>query len=89
MLKNIDSLDGGGDEGEHYTALTLACINGNEECAELLIAKGAQVDHKDGNGFTPLIWVSSGARWFHQAPYPDERHRSRRSRLASMERSSR
>lgn len=45
-------------ESNHDTALTLACAGGHEELVSVLIARGANIEHRDkkGRGFfqTPL-----------------------------------
>uniref|UniRef100_A0A673XI14 Ankyrin repeat and KH domain containing 1 n=1 Tax=Salmo trutta TaxID=8032 RepID=A0A673XI14_SALTR len=42
-------------ESNHDTALTLACAGGHEELVSVLIARGANIEHRDKKGFTPLI----------------------------------
>ncbi|KAL8603592.1 hypothetical protein ACOMHN_022544 [Nucella lapillus] len=42
-------------ESNHDTALTLACAGGHSELVSLLLAKGADIEHRDKKGFTPLI----------------------------------
>jgi len=42
---------------EGNTALSFACQTGNVECINLLLAKGANVNHQDSVGFTPLHWT--------------------------------
>lgn len=42
-------------ESTHDTALTLACAGGHAELVRLLIAKGANIEHRDKKFFTPLI----------------------------------
>ncbi|XP_059173721.1 ankyrin repeat domain-containing protein 17-like isoform X2 [Physella acuta] len=42
-------------ESNHDTALTLACAGGHAELVTLLLAKGADIEHRDKKGFTPLI----------------------------------
>lgn len=44
----------------HDTALTLACVGGHASPVELLIKRGADVEHKDKKGFTPLILAATG-----------------------------
>lgn len=42
-------------ESNHDTALTLSCAGGHEELATLLLQRGANIEHRDKKGFTPLI----------------------------------
>lgn len=42
-------------ESNHDTALTLACVGGHEELTLLLLQRGANIEHRDKKGFTPLI----------------------------------
>ena len=42
------------ENGKHVTALNMACENGHEECAMLLLKAGARSDVKDDWGDTPL-----------------------------------
>ncbi|GFR95208.1 ankyrin repeat domain-containing protein 17 [Elysia marginata] len=42
-------------ESTHDTALTLACAGGHAELVRLLLAKGANIEHRDKKFFTPLI----------------------------------
>ena len=44
-------------EEDRTTPLHGAALNGHKEVAELLIAKGANVNAKDGFGRTPLDWA--------------------------------
>lgn len=46
-------------ESNHDTALTLACAGGHEELVELLIKRGADIEHRDKKGFTPLILAAT------------------------------
>uniref|UniRef100_A0A2M4DQL5 Putative rtk signaling protein mask/unc-44 n=1 Tax=Anopheles darlingi TaxID=43151 RepID=A0A2M4DQL5_ANODA len=46
-------------DSNHDTALTLACAGGHEELVELLINRGANIEHKDKKGFTPLILAAT------------------------------
>ena len=46
-------------DSNHDTALTLACAGGHEELVELLISRGANIEHKDKKGFTPLILAAT------------------------------
>ena len=46
-------------EGNHDTALTLACAGGHTELVTLLLARGAAKEHRDKKGFTPLIHAST------------------------------
>lgn len=42
-------------ESNHDTALTLSCAGGHEELVGLLLHRGANIEHRDKKGFTPLI----------------------------------
>jgi ankyrin repeat protein len=42
-------------ESNHDTALTLSCAGGHEELVTLLLQRGANIEHRDKKGFTPLI----------------------------------
>ncbi|PVD39592.1 hypothetical protein C0Q70_02227 [Pomacea canaliculata] len=46
-------------ESNHDTALTLACAGGHAELVSLLLAKGADIEHRDKKGFTPLILAAT------------------------------
>uniref|UniRef100_A0A1I8ATV9 ANK_REP_REGION domain-containing protein n=1 Tax=Steinernema glaseri TaxID=37863 RepID=A0A1I8ATV9_9BILA len=47
-------------ESNHDTALTLACAGGYPDLVDLLIRKGADVEHRDKKGFTPLVLAATG-----------------------------
>lgn len=47
-------------ETNHDTALTLACVGGHAALADLLIKRGADIEHRDKKGFTPLILAATG-----------------------------
>ena len=46
-------------DSNHDTALTLACAGGHEELVNLLISRGANIEHRDKKGFTPLILAAT------------------------------
>ncbi|XP_015790056.1 ankyrin repeat and KH domain-containing protein 1 isoform X2 [Tetranychus urticae] len=46
-------------DSNHDTALTLACAGGHEELVELLIKRGANIEHRDKKGFTPLMLAAT------------------------------
>lgn len=46
-------------DSNHDTALTLACAGGHEELVDLLIKRGANIEHRDKKGFTPLILAAT------------------------------
>lgn len=46
-------------DSNHDTALTMACAGGHEELVELLITRGASIEHRDKKGFTPLILAAT------------------------------
>lgn len=46
-------------DSNHDTALTLACAGGHEELVELLLTRGASIEHRDKKGFTPLILAAT------------------------------
>lgn len=47
-------------DNNHDTPLTLACVGGHASAVELLIKRGADVEHRDKKGFTPLILAATG-----------------------------
>lgn len=47
-------------DSSHDTALTLACVGGHTTLANLLIQRGADIEHRDKKGFTPLILAATG-----------------------------
>ncbi|XP_060802351.1 ankyrin repeat and KH domain-containing protein 1 isoform X4 [Amyelois transitella] len=49
----------GETDSNHDTALTLACAGGHDELAELLLSRGADIEHRDKKGFTPLILAAT------------------------------
>lgn len=46
-------------DSNHDTALTLACAGGHEELVSLLLARGADIEHRDKKGFTPLMLAAT------------------------------
>ncbi len=46
-------------EANHDTALTLACAGGHTELVTLLLSRGANIEHRDKKGFTPLIHAAT------------------------------
>ena len=42
------------------TALSLACSGGRQEVVELLLAKGANFEHRNVSDYTPLSLAASG-----------------------------
>ncbi|BES92174.1 multiple ankyrin repeats single kh domain [Nesidiocoris tenuis] len=46
-------------DSNNDTALTLACAGGHEELCELLLSRGANIEHRDKKGFTPLILAAT------------------------------
>ncbi|CAF2610235.1 unnamed protein product [Rotaria sp. Silwood2] len=46
-------------ESNHDTALTLSCAGGHEELVTLLLQRGANIEHRDKKGFTPLILAAT------------------------------
>ncbi|XP_064628158.1 ankyrin repeat domain-containing protein 17-like isoform X2 [Lineus longissimus] len=46
-------------ESNHDTALTLACAGGHAELVQLLLSRGADIEHRDKKGFTPLILAAT------------------------------
>ncbi|XP_059471305.1 ankyrin repeat domain-containing protein 17 isoform X2 [Neocloeon triangulifer] len=46
-------------DSNHDTALTLGCAGGHEDLVELLISRGANIEHRDKKGFTPLILAAT------------------------------
>ena len=55
---NVVDLDSETDSN-HDTALTLACAGGHEELVTLLLSRGADNEHRDKKGFTPLILAAT------------------------------
>jgi ankyrin repeat protein len=51
-------------ESNHDTALTLSCAGGHEELVTLLLQRGANIEHRDKKGFTPLILAGSLVYFF-------------------------
>nr|XP_018668743.1 ankyrin repeat domain-containing protein 17 isoform X3 [Ciona intestinalis] len=49
----------GHTESNHDTPLTLACAGGHEDLVQLLIERGANIEHRDKKGFTPLILAAT------------------------------
>ena len=47
-------------DANHDTALTLASAGGHVELVSLLLARGADVEHRDKKGFTSLILAAAG-----------------------------
>lgn len=47
-------------ESNHDTPLTLACQGGHTELVQLLVHRGAELEHRDKKGFTPLILAATG-----------------------------
>lgn len=46
--------------GEHeYTPLSAACMSGNFEIVKLLAENGAQINHKNSMGYTPMLYAFS------------------------------
>merc|ERR1712127_450865 len=52
-------------DSNHDTALTLACAGGHEELVNLLLSRGADIEHRDKKGFTPLILAATAFRKGH------------------------
>ncbi|CAF1355808.1 unnamed protein product [Adineta ricciae] len=46
-------------ESNRDTALTLSCAGGHEELVSLLLQRGANIEHRDKKGFTPLILAAT------------------------------
>jgi len=46
------------DGGRGVPALSLAVINGQYRMVKLLVSLGADVNHRDPLGMTPLIWAA-------------------------------
>lgn len=57
LLKNNPDLVSSKDDNDE-TALHWAAMNGHDRVAELLLAKGAEVDATDNEGMTPLHWAA-------------------------------
>ena len=51
-------------ESNHDTPLTLACQGGHTELVQLLVQRGAELEHRDKKGFTPLILAATGKGYF-------------------------
>ncbi|XP_039262547.2 ankyrin repeat domain-containing protein 17-like [Styela clava] len=46
-------------ESNNDTPLTLACAGGHRELVQLLISRGANLEHRDKKGFSPLILAAT------------------------------
>jgi ankyrin repeat protein len=46
-------------EEHEYTPLSAACMAGNYEIVKLLAEGGAQVNHRNSQGFTPMLYAFS------------------------------
>ena len=49
------------DRFHSWTPIWRAAEKGHEAVVKLLLEKGADVEYKDGNGQTPLLWVRNEA----------------------------
>ncbi|VDL65920.1 unnamed protein product [Nippostrongylus brasiliensis] len=47
-------------ESNNDTPLTLACSNGHAQMVDVLVCRGANIEHRDKKGFTPLILAATG-----------------------------
>ncbi|VDM68173.1 unnamed protein product [Strongylus vulgaris] len=47
-------------ESNNDTPLTLACSNGHAQMVNVLVCRGANIEHRDKKGFTPLILAATG-----------------------------
>ncbi|XP_060527199.1 ankyrin repeat domain-containing protein 17-like isoform X2 [Cylas formicarius] len=47
-------------DSNHDTALTLAASGGHDELVELLVSRGADIEHRDKKGLTSLILAATG-----------------------------
>ena len=54
MLLGKDNCKVSSEDNGGMTPLHIACQNGHTKIAELLLGKGAEVDHKNAQGSTPL-----------------------------------
>ena len=60
MFRNVQALIGkdncnvSSEDKDGMTPLHIACQNGHTKIAGLLLARGAEVDHKNAEGSTPL-----------------------------------
>lgn len=48
-----------GTEDHEYTALSSACMAGNFEIVKLLAENGADINHRNSMGYTPLLYCFS------------------------------
>jgi len=46
-------------ESNHDTALTVSCASGHEDLVMLLLQRGANIEHRDKKGYTPLILAAT------------------------------
>ena len=49
----------GQTDSNHDTALTLSCAGGHDELVSLLLSRGANCEHRDKKGFTPLMLAAT------------------------------
>jgi uncharacterized protein len=62
MRLGLGEVDVNGRDKAGRTALHIAAMRGHVDVAEVLLAKGAQVEARDADGWTPLHWaMASGA----------------------------
>ena len=54
MLLGKDNCKVSSEDNDGMTPLHIACQNGHTKIAELLLDRGAEVDHKNAEGSTPL-----------------------------------
>ncbi|MCF3648866.1 ankyrin repeat domain-containing protein [Synoicihabitans lomoniglobus] len=61
-LAQIDNLDQGASRGAGFTLLHVAAESDNLAAMEALVAAGADIDHKDFLGSSPLHWAANKGR---------------------------
>ncbi|KAI7970196.1 hypothetical protein EIK77_008423 [Talaromyces pinophilus] len=51
------------ESAKDLTDLMVASLFGHHRVVDLLLERGANIDHEDGNGWTALAWATEAAHW--------------------------